>query len=334
MYLHPCMANSTDRNTAFLNETCSNFTIPGIDYMMKSVKDTMRITSMISYSIIALSVLGNSTIIGIVLRNKSMRTKANVLIVNMAVSDLLATFFALPRSLYVAITKSPEWESTSALAEASCKLVPFAREVSCAVSIFSIVAIALDRFYAIVIPLAQKPRLLKHKFVIPGIWVAAIAANALYLYAFQVKFLQHTAITVCFELLSNQQRRIFDTFRFVSFIAVPLIAIICLYSAVVLTMARRPALASTTRRRRQNQKIVQLAVTITVVFFISWVPYYISLLLFVFDKLNPYFLSPYSALILIVLEKAFEILTYAGFAINPIICLIFSSNFRKHIYFV
>lgn len=331
---HLCTTNTTNQKTALWNKNCSNFTVPWIGYEnhRRSVAETMRITSMISYSIImALSVLGNSAIIGIVLRNKSMRTKANVLIVNMAISDLLVTLFALPRRLYVVITKSYQWDTRSVLAEAVCKLAPFVREVSCAVSIFSMVAIAMDRFYAIVNPWTQKPRLLKHKFVIPGIWVAAMAANALYLYAFQLS--QYSAgVTLCLETLTNQQQQIFDTFRFVAFIAVPLFALIYFYTTIAFTMARRPTLGATARHRRQNKKIVKLAVTIVVFFFISWTPFYIFLLLDGFERLQFFQRSPHNLVILFVLHDVFTIMTYASFAINPIICLVFSSNFRKHIY--
>lgn len=326
---HFCKTNGTDNETSSWDKNCTNFTLPQIGYdNMKSLLEIMRITNMFSYSVImALSLVGNSTIIGVVLRNKSLRTKANVLIVNMAVSDLLATLFELPRRLYIASTNSFQWETTSVLAQAICKLAPFMREVSCSVSIFSMVAVAMDRFYAIVTPLTEKPRLLKHKVIIPMIWISAMTIYAIYFYAFQL--VQYPGRTLCREMLTSQQKQIFDTSRFITVIAIPFLTVTYLYSSIAYTMARRPMLGTTTtRRRRQNTRIIKLAVSIVAFFIALWTPYYIFLLLVHFGR-QQLFELPITTLF--ILGQVFTTLTYVSFAINPIICVVFNTNFRKHV---
>lgn len=298
-----------------------------------SIREILRITSIVCYLLIfVLSSLGNSTIMAIVLRNKSMQSKANVLIINMALSDLLATLFALPRMLDVAISNSFKWKAPIVIAEGACKLGPFMREVSCAVSIFSMVAIAVDRFFAIVVPLARKPRLLELKFLIPSTWFTALAINALYLYAFQLK--KKNTDLKCMNVLTPEQERIFDTLRFVVFMALPILNLLFLYIAIAFKMGRQAIPGATgqsfaSNRRQQNKKIVKLALAIVAFFFICWTPYYVLLLVFLYDTWY-HRSSPNTLTIIFILQHIFTILTYASFAINPIICIAFSSNFRRH----
>ncbi|XP_031548765.1 QRFP-like peptide receptor [Actinia tenebrosa] len=326
------LCNNTGNGTGG-NGACPNNRDDG--QTQASITEIMRITSIVSYVLIlVLSSLGNSTIIATVIRNKSMQNKANVLIINMAVSDLLATLFALPRMLDVYITKSKVWKVPEVVAEGACKFSPFMREVSCAVSIFSMVAIAVDRFYAIVVPMHRKPRLLELKFLIPSTWVTALVTNALYLYAFQMK--KENELLQCKNVLTLQQDRIFDTFRFVVFIAVPLQILVYLYIIIAIKMGRQAIPGATgqsfaSNRRHQNKKIVILAVTIVAFFFISWTPYYVLLLMFIYNAWQVYRPSPNAMIVIFILQRVFTILTYASFAINPIICIVFSSNFRRHI---
>ena len=48
--------------------------------------------------LLVVSLLGNTLIIMVVYRDNKMRTTTNLLIVNMAVSDLLVPIFAMPRA--------------------------------------------------------------------------------------------------------------------------------------------------------------------------------------------------------------------------------------------
>jgi len=142
------------------NASAGNRPVLSLPSKYLSVEETMGIISACCYiGIFVLSAIGNIAIIGIVSSNRNMRTKANVLIVNMAISDLIATICTVPRMIDVEITNSYEWKiSNIIIATITCKISLFTREASCAVSIFSLVAIAIDRFYAIVIPLTKNQR--------------------------------------------------------------------------------------------------------------------------------------------------------------------------------
>ena len=97
--------------------------------------------------IFVVSLVGNFFIAIIVCKTKTMRKPINYFIVSMAMSDLLFPIFLTP---WIFIDS---WLISGSLGQTMCKLVPFFTDVSTAVSIQSLVLIALVRFGPVVFPL-------------------------------------------------------------------------------------------------------------------------------------------------------------------------------------
>ena len=139
-----------------------------------------------AYCLIFLVSLAGNTGIGIIVyKTKTMRKPINFLIVNMAMSDILYPIFLIPRNIQLLYIKS--WLIGGPLGQALCKLVIFLIEVSNAVSIQSLVLIAVDRFGTVVFPLRSP--LISSKlwpFFILATWIIAMAVNSPYLFAFKV----------------------------------------------------------------------------------------------------------------------------------------------------
>ena len=94
--------------------------------------------------IMLLSLIGNTAVIIIVSKNKRMRTTTNYLIVNMAASDLLISAFAVPRELTELYTGRRRWLIDGLAGLILCKLVYVFQDISTAVSIQSLVVMAID----------------------------------------------------------------------------------------------------------------------------------------------------------------------------------------------
>ena len=106
--------------------------------------------------LLLLTLFGNVMVIHIIRRNPTLRSTVDLLIVNMCISDLLIPLFAIPyriREIYV----GNEWIDGD-LGSILCKLVTFAMDVTTAVSILSMLAIAVERFRTVVYP--TKPTLI------------------------------------------------------------------------------------------------------------------------------------------------------------------------------
>ena len=154
-----------------------------------------KIGMTVAYCVIFIASLAGNTIIGIIVyKTQTMRKPINFFIVNMAMSDLLVPIFVIPRwiqSLYI-----DSWLIGGPLGQALCKLVIFLPDVSSAVSVQSMVLIAVDRFGAVVFPLRSP--LISSKlcpFFILATWIVAIAVNSPYL--FVRKLVEYAEKLVC-----------------------------------------------------------------------------------------------------------------------------------------
>ncbi|KAL9974616.1 hypothetical protein ACROYT_G011674 [Oculina patagonica] len=118
--------------------------------------------------LLVVSLMGNTLIIMVVYRDDKMKTTTNLLIVNMAVSDLLVPIFAMPRANVEILYGNLRWLIDGGFGEALCKLTAFFQDISTAVSVQTLVAIAFDRFYAVWFPLKAariKPRSYRRGFL-------------------------------------------------------------------------------------------------------------------------------------------------------------------------
>ena len=84
-----------------------------------------------------------------------------------------------------------------------------------------------------------------------------------------------------------------------------------------------PSANTKQQRTRRNRKVLKMAIAIVVVFFICWIPVYTNVVIVYFVpeiwsscSFNLYYIFTY-------------FMSIANCAVNPIICLIFSSNYRK-----
>ena len=142
--------------------------------------DSMKVVnigSAVAYSIILVASLVGNTLVGIIVyKTKTMRKTINFFIVNRAMSDLLFSLFAFPWAL--SELNAGSWLIRGTLGHILCKMISFATVVSVAVSIQSLVLIAVDRFGAVVFPLRSPiigPKLCP--FLILATWILAITTQ-------------------------------------------------------------------------------------------------------------------------------------------------------------
>ena len=126
-----------------------------------------------AYVIIFLaSLLGNSVIIHITRTDNSLKTTTNCLIMTQA-ADLLITFIALPFFLYHRMMKILWFGGV--LGFITCKMTLAAVFSVPQFSVLMLVMIAVDRFYAVLLPLRQSPisKHLKKMIAILLLWSSA-----------------------------------------------------------------------------------------------------------------------------------------------------------------
>ena len=283
-----------------------------------------------AFCLIFLVSLAGNTVIGIIVyKTKTMRKPINFLIVNMAMSDLLFAIFRIPwniRGLY-----NNSVPIGGPLGQAVCKLGYFLPHVSIAVSIQSLVLIAVDRFGAVVFPLRSP--LISSKLCpvfILATWIIAMAAYsphlfALKLFEFQGRLMCLISWEEAFGESSSYENYLVPIL--VIFFLIPLVSIAILYITIYIKLKSQkiPGEQSSNagqQRQERERNVLKMAIAIVLGFAVCWLPFAIGWFLdfFVLDIRScgfQYFLPV-------------SIVMFCGnCAINPCICFIFSRNYRE-----
>ena len=273
------------------------------------------------------ALVGNSFIAMIVCRTKTLRKPINFFIVNMAMSDLMFPIFLFPLELSELYVGS--WLVSGPLGQALCKLVPFLANVSTAVSIQSLVLIAVDRFEAVVFPL-RSPLINKKlcPFFILSTWIVAMAVYSPYLFA--SKLVQSQGQLYCdmqwnetFGESSSQASYFLAII--VVFHYIPMALLIVLYSIILIKLKSQKipgekSFNAEKQRASTNRNVLKMAIAIVLGFALCWSPLNIITLRIMYIAWdNRLYYYAYIA----------RFIASSNSAVNPCICFTFNRNYRR-----
>lgn len=94
--------------------------------------------------------VGNALVVLVILSNRNMRSTTNLLIINLAVADLLFVVFCIP------FTATDYVLDRWPFGNIWCKTVQYLIVVTANASIYTLVLMSLDRFLAVVYPIASR----------------------------------------------------------------------------------------------------------------------------------------------------------------------------------
>ncbi len=96
-----------------------------------------------------LGLFGNALVVLVVASNQQMRNTTNILIINLAMADLLFIIFCVPFTAADYVMR--KWP----FGEVWCKTVQYLIIVTAYVSVYTLVIMSVDRFLAVVYPVAS-----------------------------------------------------------------------------------------------------------------------------------------------------------------------------------
>uniref|UniRef100_G1MHM3 Neuropeptide FF receptor 1 n=1 Tax=Ailuropoda melanoleuca TaxID=9646 RepID=G1MHM3_AILME len=156
----PSLNASHAKATPAVNLTFSSY------YQHSSAVAAMFIVAYVL--IFLLCMVGNALVCFVVLRNRHMRTVTNMFILNLAVSDLLVGIFCMPTTLVDNLITGWPFDN------ATCKMSGLVQGMSVSASVFTLVAIAVERFRCIVHPFREKLTPRQALVTIAVIWALAL----------------------------------------------------------------------------------------------------------------------------------------------------------------
>ena len=222
------------------------------------------------------------------------------------------------------------WLIGGPFGQALCKLVYFLPDVSMAVSIQSLVLIAVGRFGAVVYPL--RPPLISSKrcpFLILATWIVAMAIHSPYLFA--LKLAENKGNLAClwhwekaFGENSSKENYYLSLSVAFGFMPVVLTAILYIIIFFSLKSQRSPGEQSVNvgqQRQQRERNVLKMAIAIVLGFAVCWLPFaicgFIKFALGIWSCSFQYYFT------------VTQLIAQTNCAINPCICFIFSRNYRE-----
>lgn len=144
-------ANNSEIFASFCQPGNSTGSIPdGMEPELRVMEQIVSIVVPVLFGIIIiLGLFGNALVVIVVSANQQMRSTTNLLIINLAIADLCFIVFCVPFTATDYIL--PFWP----FGDMWCKMVQYLIVVTAYASVYTLVLMSLDRFLAVVHPIAS-----------------------------------------------------------------------------------------------------------------------------------------------------------------------------------
>jgi hypothetical protein len=172
-----------------------------------------------------------------------------------------------------------------------CKLGPFSTSLNINVSVLTLAAISLDRFYVIFYPLKPKLRVKHFVYIMAVIWTVSILISSYFLFNFTIVYDNSTDRSVC-EISDPTYYRAFLFIQTLTQFAFPLLILsfscLAIYYRIYLKKYDGPINFYVQSRQSVNRrKVIKMILIVLFVFLICWTPlqaYHFGVILS--DKIN------------------------------------------------
>ena len=274
------------------------------------------------FSILILTnVVGNSLVILVIIRNRSMKTPMNYLILNLAVADLTGGVFLAPSLMFKPTTTYPP----GLTGEVLCRLFTSGYLAWAAFfpSAYSLVFIAFDRYYAIMKPYSIRHRITikKVKIFIPACWIIGPILSFPSLFVVEL----NNRDLACRLNRKTPIFKVLNTYYFLVLAVFPIGIMLVLYGRLIRRLWFEKEITSVTFQTvgRLRKKITKTMLILSAIYVICWLPESVRHVLEVYWPSHVSFSSTSS--------KVFHCLVLLNSTINPFIYAFQFANFGREL---
>ncbi|XP_078659496.1 neuropeptide FF receptor 2-like [Branchiostoma floridae x Branchiostoma belcheri] len=301
-----------------------------------------------AYAVLCLlCVVGNGTVCCLVAQNKKLHTVTNFFILNLAVADLMIAVFCMPITLVNNIVT--EW----VFGDVVCKLTPFMQGLSVGASVFTLVAIATDRYVAIVLAPNGRIREKQAGVIIAVVWMLAAVIMAPHAAVMEARPHPYIQGHACQEYWPDVRYRMaYTVVLFLLLFVAPLLTVAFMYTKVTKQTCKKPPTcphtlqpdsgarqlpswtdifrfvrknSSAVDRDYRKARVVRMLLVVVILFAICWLPLHLVTLVGDFANLT------YDQLVFVYdyLYPVAHFLAYFNSCVNPIVYGYYNKNFTR-----
>lgn len=188
--------------------------------------ENVATTTLILTSIVlAVGLLGNILVIAVILTNKFLRSSTNLFLLNLSVADLLVLVTSCPTSLMEIAMRTDAW----IFGEAMCYFIPYIELAVTHTSVLTILAITVERYYAICLPLQASIVWTKTKACLTCLvsWLFAFGLTAPIISI--TTFTPGPPVPACLTSVDNWWSKFYFVVIITVFFFIPLLILVVLY---------------------------------------------------------------------------------------------------------
>ncbi|XP_022092336.1 trissin receptor-like [Acanthaster planci] len=323
----------------------SNYYYSSAYYIYNSILLQQRMDSwapiVLFSAVFLIGVPANALVIFVLARNRTSTSNINMYLLNLAVVDFAFLLFIVPIKLNTYIVSSRHmWN----LGTAMCKLSIYVVYVNMTVSILTLVALAINRYNAVMRPVSCRSNRSKAHAVaiIIVIWVVSLSSQspAVVVADVVVMPVSHRApITpVCLENWPTYEAvRAFKGVNFGAFYCVPLLVVSICYLRMARALQRsahftraesggESALASGLQRQQTSRrKVARMVHILVLAFALCMLPWHV--LMFITSEPS----IVLDSTLMLYLGIFTRLAVYLNSCLNPLLYSFFSQNFRANL---
>ncbi|XP_057332517.1 tachykinin-like peptides receptor 99D isoform X1 [Microplitis mediator] len=314
----------------FGNET--NFNATDID----SNKFTLPLWRQILWyclfvSMIVVATGGNLIVIWIVLVHKRMRSVTNIFLVNLSIADTMVSLLNVTFNFYYML------HSHWTFGNLYCKVSQFIAVLTICASVFTLMAISIDRYKAIMNPLRQRMSRRKTLCIAIVIWIFSVILsipNLIFYNIYTVTFQNGMVRIVCYGDWPNKDDNEFSYDEYIYNIIFMILTYFLPVGSMTFTYARvgfelwgSQSIGEQTHNQMESikskRRVVKMMIVIVGIFTVCWLPFHIYFIVVstLPDVTNePYIQEVYLAIYWLAMSNSMY---------NPIIYCWMNSRFRR-----
>nr|XP_019776737.1 endothelin receptor type B isoform X2 [Tursiops truncatus] len=260
------------------------------------IKETFKyINTVVSCLVFVLGIIGNSTLLRIIYKNKCMRNGPNILIASLALGDLLHIVIDIPINVYKLLAE--DWPFGVEM----CKLVPFIQKASVGITVLSLCALSIDRYRAVAswsrIKGIGVPKWTAVEIVL--IWVVSVVLAVPEAVGFDMITTDYKGSYLRICLLHPTQKTAFmqfyktakDWWLFSFYFCLPLAITALFYTLMTCEMLRKKSgmQIALNDHLKQRREVAKTVFCLVLVFALCWLPLHLSRILkrTLYDRNDP-----------------------------------------------